>query len=383
METARKRILFLTSTRADFGKIKPLIEQVEKSREFECHIFATGMHTLSQYDYTFVEMRKLGYKNLFLHINQKSGNDSEMDIVLANTIQGLSYYIHEFPPDLMVVHGDRVEALAGAIVGALNNVLVAHIEGGELSGTVDELIRHAVSKLSHVHFVSNDESRKRLLQMGEISDSIFVIGSPEVDLMLSDRLPSISEVEERYGISFTDFAIFVYHPVTTEMHELGRNINAVVDAILACDWNFVVIYPNSDLGSHLIMEALDRLKGNPRFRIFPSLRFEYFLTLLKHAKAIVGNSSVGVREAPVYGVPSVNIGSREKNRFHYSSIINVPEDKEAILKAMRDLPTDVEPSLHFGRGNSADAFMAALCNPQLWKTSRQKQFQDVKGTTDS
>src|SRR6266705_1787677 len=123
-----------------------------------------------------------------------------MDLVLANTVQGLGHFVREFPQDLIVVHGDRVETLAGAIVGALRNILVAHIEGGEVSGTVDELIRHAVSKLSHLHFVANTEFAERLVQMGENEDSVFVIGSPEIDIMLSENLPGLEEVRKHYEI---------------------------------------------------------------------------------------------------------------------------------------------------------------------------------------
>ncbi len=372
-----RKILFLTGTRADFGKLKPLIEQVEKSAEFESHIFVTGMHMLSRYGSTVEEITDHGFLNIHSYINQISTVNSQMDLVLANTIQGLGYHVREHTADLIVVHGDRVEALAGAIVGALNNVLVAHVEGGEVSGTVDELIRHAVSKLSHLHFTANEEAKERLIQMGEYARSIFVIGSPDVDIMLSNRVPSLSEAKRRYEIDFGEYAVFAYHPVTTELHVLKRNIKAVIDAVRASGWNFVVIYPNNDSGSGIIMEAILSLQGQPQFRLLPSMRFEYFLALLRHAKAIVGNSSSGVRDAPVYGVPSINIGSRQMNRFHHHSIVNVPEKKEDILEALNSLPISVAPSLHFGQGNSAEAFMAALRDSRLWETSRQKQFQDL------
>ncbi len=377
MTSSPKTILFLTGTRADFGKIRSLIEQVDQSPDFQCNIFATGMHLLSRYDYTFEEIRKRGLSNIFLYMNQKASNSNEMDVVLANTILGLSNYISEFRPDLIVVHGDRVEALAGASVGALNNILVAHIEGGERSGTVDELIRHAVTKLSHLHFVSNEDARKRLIQLGEAPESIYVIGSPEVDLMLSEQLPALSDAKQRYSVDFDDYAIFLYHPVTTELDQLENNMRQINAALLESGWNFLVVYPNNDTGSDVIMAGLEGLKGHPRFRLFPSLRFEYFLTFLKNGRAIVGNSSSGVREAPVFGVPTINIGSRQLNRFKYPSIINVQEDRRAILQAMAAIPQNVQPTLHFGEGNSAEKFMAALQTPALWATAGQKQFQDI------
>ncbi len=377
METGAKKILFVTGTRADFGKMKPLIEEVELSQGLEAHVFATGMHTLARYGSTVNEIRKAGFKRIYSYINQDGAVNSQMDFVLANTIQGLGHYLRELKPDLIVVHGDRIEALAGATVGALNNVLVAHIEGGEISGTVDELIRHAVSKLSHLHFVSNDEARRRLVQMGETEESIFVIGSPDIDVMLSKHLPALAEVKENYEIRFSDYAVFVYHPVTTELNLLRTHADTVISALEASEQNFVVLYPNNDTGSDIILEAFKRIQNNPRFRVIPSMRFEYFLTLLKNALAILGNSSAGIREAPVYGVPVVNIGNRQMNRFNYSGILNVPEDTEQLLDAIRHLPVSIPPSMHFGNGNSAKLFIAHLRDSHIWLTPRQKQFKDL------
>ncbi|HID25607.1 MAG TPA: UDP-N-acetylglucosamine 2-epimerase (hydrolyzing) [Thermoplasmata archaeon] len=205
----KKKIVFLTGTRADFGKIKPLIQVLQGNEVFEIHIFVTGMHMNHKYGYTAQEVSKCGFKNIFQFINHE--DSSHMDQTLAKTIEGFSYYINELQPDLIVVHGDRVEAMAGAIVGSLNNILVAHIEGGELSGTIDELIRHAVSKMSHLHLVANNEAAKRLEQLGEHKESVFVIGSPDLDIMTSDTLPSIESVKNFYEIPFESYAIVYWH----------------------------------------------------------------------------------------------------------------------------------------------------------------------------
>ncbi len=375
---AKRRIVFLTGTRADFGKLKPLIRRVQADEAFECTVFATGMHTLSRYGLTINEIHKAGIQNVVPYINQIGAQTAHMDLILANTIQGLGFYVREFEPDMLVIHGDRTEALAGAIVGALNNILVAHIEGGELSGTVDELLRHSVSKLSHLHFVANEEAKRRLLQMGELPETVFVIGSPEVDIMLSPNLPALDAVLAHYAIPFREYAVFMYHPVTTELALQQRSMPSVVSALEASGRNFVVIYPNNDTGSAVILDALSRLEGNPRFRLLPSLRFESFLTLLKNAQALVGNSSAGVREAPVYGVPTINIGSRQHRRHQGPSIINVPADGEALRAALAKLPTALAPSLHFGAGQSAAGFMRCLADPAPWSTPRQKQFRAVE-----
>ena len=212
----KRRILFLTATRADFGKLKSLMRAVSEAEEFECSIFATGMHMLARYGSTIQEIHKSGFRNVHPYINQDGAVNSQMDLVLANTVNGLGLHVRESQPDLLVVHGDRIEPLAGAIVGALNNIRVAHVEGGEVSGTVDELLRHAITKLSHIHFVANEEAAMRLRQMGEAADSIFVIGSPDTDIMFSETLPTLAEVMRHYEVPFEKYGIVLYHPVTTE-----------------------------------------------------------------------------------------------------------------------------------------------------------------------
>jgi len=226
MSTKRK-ILFLTGTRADFGKLKSLINITDSHEEFEVHLFVTGMHMHYKYGYTVDEIERTGIKCIYKYINYTT--ESTMDLTLAKTIEGLSSYVQEEKPDLIVVHGDRGEALAGAIVGALNNIIVAHIEGGEVSGTIDELIRHAVTKMSHVHFVSNDRAQNRLVQMGELADNIFMIGSPDVDIMFSDSLPSLEEVKEYYEIPYERYAMLMFHPVTTEPHRIQHDAHTLID----------------------------------------------------------------------------------------------------------------------------------------------------------
>jgi UDP-N-acetylglucosamine 2-epimerase (hydrolysing) len=280
-----KKILFLTGTRADFGKLKALLSIIDTSSQFESAVFITGMHTLKRYGYTVDEVyRSLsehrlreGTRSVYVFHNQVQGEP--MERVLANTIDGLSRYVTEFRPDLIVVHGDRVEALAGAIVGSLRNILVAHVEGGEVSGTIDELIRHSVSKLSHIHFVANKEARKRLLQLGEDTENIHVIGSPDIDLMMSRDLPALLEVKKYYEIKFDDYAILMFHPVTTDLEDTQKSVHSIVNAICESNRNYVVIYPNNDEGCEYIFSEYKRLEGNKKIKLIPSMRVEYFLVL--------------------------------------------------------------------------------------------------------
>ena len=372
-----KKILFLTGTRADFGKIKSLISIVDVNSNFEVHVFVTGMHLQKEYGYTLIEIERCNFKNV--HTFENHTHETTMDLTLAKTIEGLSNYCKTINPDMIIVHGDRVETLAGAIVGSLNNILVAHIEGGELSGTVDELIRHSVSKLSHIHFVSNNEAAKRLLQMGEMKSSIFTIGSPDIDIMFSNELPDLKTVKDYYEINFDNYAIAMFHPVTTEANEMQEYAQNFVEALQKDNHNYIIIYPNNDLGSKYIIEEYKKLENNKRFRIFPSVRFEYFLTLLKNAKFIIGNSSAGIREAPYYGIPIINIGTRQQNRAVHADIINADYLNDSITTALQiiDLHKVSSSNLNFGDGNSTELFEKHILNNTIWSVNHQKQFRDL------
>ena len=371
----RRKIVFLTGTRADFGKLKSLMLRLQSDEHFEVHVFITGMHMLSKYGSTWDEVRKAGLVNLYRFINQNE-NDS-MDQVLAKTVAGLSDYVKEMAPDMIVVHGDRVEALAGAIVGALNNIRVAHIEGGEVSGTIDEVIRHSISKMSHLHFVANEQARKRLVQLGERGEVIHVIGSPDVDVMNSADLPSLDEVRRYYGFSFGEYAILMFHPVTTEFKQIRQQIAVLVDSILESGQNFVVLYPNNDHGTDIILDEYARLRDCSRIAVYPSMRFEYFLTLLKNARYMIGNSSAGIREAPHFGVPTINLGSRQHKRVQTPSVVDVAIAHRDILDAIARVPSIPRtPRTLFGDGDSAMAFHQILLDAETWDKEIQKHFVD-------
>ena len=222
----KKKILFITGTRADYGKIKPLLKALENSEKFQLYIYVSGMHLLSIFGDTYNEILKDNYQNTYIAyglINSKS-----MSYNLGDVVCNLTGYVEKIKPDMVIVHGDRIDALAGAIVGALNNIMVGHIEGGEVSGTIDESIRHAISKFAHMHFVSNENAKSRLIQLGENKEDIYVIGSPDIDVMKSDMLPTLQQAKDRYQINFEDYGILMYHPVTTEYQSIGNKIKNIV-----------------------------------------------------------------------------------------------------------------------------------------------------------
>lgn len=375
-----KKIIFLTGTRADYGKLKSLMKRVEESIDFELYVFVTGMHMLQKYGSTYHEIEKDGFKNIYKYINQKSTSSHHMDIALSNTIIGLSNYCDEISPDMIVVHGDRLEALAGAIVGAFNNIKVMHIEGGEVSGTIDESIRHSITKMSHFHLVANEEAKRRIIQLGEKEETIFVFGSPDIDIMYSENLPKIADVKDKYSINFDNYSILMYHPVTTEVDTLKENIKQVVDAVIESERNYVVIYPNNDSGSDIILKEYKRFEDNNKFIVYPSMRFEYFLTLLKECDFIIGNSSSGIREACAYGKLAIDIGNRQKGRYN-DSIVNIShvyENKEQILLEINTPKYLDEITIsHFGDGKSDEKFLEIISSGNIWKSDIQKRFIDI------
>lgn len=368
----KKQIAFITGTRADFGKIKTLINKVLNSEEFSLNLFVTGMHLEQKYGYTITEIENSGFKDfIFPFINTSTSGDMEMK--LAKTVEGFSTFVRNRKIDLIVVHGDRPETLAGAIVGSFNNILVAHIEGGEVSGTIDEMIRHSTSKLSHFHFVSNNQARNRLIRFGEDPKNIVCIGSPDIDILMHGNLPSLDKVKSRYEIIFSEYSIVLFHPVTTDFY-FDKKIRIFIDSLLKIKENFIVIYPNDDKGNEkIIYEYEKNFRDRSNFKIFPSLRFEYYLTLLKNSKFIIGNSSSGIHEAPYFKKPTINIGTRQNLRSKQESIINVDfSEKELLASYFKAINNNFHYDVEYGDGSSSEIFLKTILKKSFWKIDLQK-----------
>jgi UDP-N-acetylglucosamine 2-epimerase (hydrolysing) len=376
----KKKIVFISGTRADFGKIKSVVQSLLEEN-FKIKIFVTGMHLDKKYGFTFNELKKnFNKKILYKFINYKSNQNQ--DIVLANTIIGFNKFLKKFKPDLVIVHGDRIEALAGAISATLNNHLTMHIEGGELSGTIDEHLRHSISKLSHLHIVSNLVAKRRLIKkLGENPKSIFACGSPDIDIMKKSSLPNIYDVKKRYSIEFEDYGIVLFHSVTTELKKTKLYTKNLIRSCIKSNKNFIVIYPNNDPGNNDILKLYNsRLKKNRCFKLLKSMRFEYFLTLLKNSSIILGNSSSGIIEAPVYGIPTINLGSRQRNRVKkITSIYNLNFETKNLQKKIISLyGKKFKKRFIFGDGKSSKKITNILKSKNIWNTPVQKIFNDKK-----
>jgi UDP-N-acetylglucosamine 2-epimerase (hydrolysing) len=372
----KKKILFVTCTRTDYGKLKSLIINIQKNNNFISKVFVTGTHNMRQYGSTYVELVKDKIRGIYRYSNQ--AKNMRMDEILMNTMKGFSSFLIRYNPDLVIVHGDRIEPLAYALSSLLNNCLVAHIEGGEVSGTVDEMLRHSISKIAHLHLVSNKTARKRLIQMGENKRYIYEVGSPDVDIILSKNLPKMDTVRKIYNIRFDKFSIALIHPVTTNIKNLKKESEIFFSALVKTNLNYIIIFPNNDLGSEIILKEINKLKNNNKFRIFPSIRFEYYLTLLKNSKFIIGNSSSGIMGAPYYGVTTINIGSRQTNRLKTKLIKNIPKKKKKIIKTINQIKNrKIIKRKFFGEGSSAKKIEALLLTNKIWNISKQKNFIDL------
>ena len=370
-----KRILFVTGTRADFGKLEPLAARVRDAGH-EVTFFVTGMHMLERYGLTKLEVHRMAGVAVHEFLNQRIGD--AQDTVLAKTVSGFSDYVAEHRPDLVVVHGDRVEALACALVCATNYIRCAHVEGGEVSGTIDEMFRHCNTKLASHHFVSSERAARRVMALGEARAAIQVIGSPELDFHAAPSGVTLDEVRARYEIPFDDYGICTFHPVTSEQDSIGAQAAAFFAALERSGRAFVVILPNNDPGAEAILDVIRTLPPD-RFRVLPSMRFAHFSELMKNAACIVGNSSAGVREAPFLGVPSLDVGTRQTNRATSGSILACnADDTDAISGFLaREWGRRHPPDAGFGEGRAAERFAAVLDDPAFWARGLQKEFHDL------
>jgi UDP-N-acetylglucosamine 2-epimerase (hydrolysing) len=372
-----RRVLFVSGTRADYGKIKPLIGVLAGSGAFEVHVAVTGMHMLPEYGLTRIEVERNESCEVHSFVNTSDAQDLAKSFSV--TVLELSKLVRKIKPNLIVVHGDRMEALAGATAGMFNHILIGHIEGGEVSGTLDETMRHAITKLSNFHFVSNEEASKRVLQMGEKQESIYVVGSPEVDTMLSKDLPSWDVVKEHYKIPFDEFGFVIFHPDSSDKEEVKSHAGFLVENIRTRSENFIVILPNNDNWAAEILESYKGIRELGNFFFLPSMRFEYYLSALKKSKFIIGNSSSGVREAPIFAVPSLDLGSRQENRNNSESILQSNFESRLVDYFFNQFIGQTFNSImKFGSGDSASKFLSILANSDLLKSPTDKSFVSLK-----
>jgi GDP/UDP-N,N'-diacetylbacillosamine 2-epimerase (hydrolysing) len=336
-EAAPRRIVYLSGTRADFGLMVSTLQRMRATPGLAVQVAVTGMHLSAQHGHTVDEVAASGLEicaRIPYDVATRTG--ASMAEGIAACLHGVTLLLQQQRPDALLVLGDRGEMLAGAIAALHVGVPCVHVHGGERSGTVDEPVRHAISKLSSCHFVATEGARERLQRMGEDPARIFVTGAPGLDglqaLGAADRQACLAALRLPVG---SRFLLALFHPVVQQAQDAGVQAGALLRALAAAGLPVLWLEPNADAGSLEILRALDATPlppGSRRLRHLP--RAEY-VAALRHCEALVGNSSSGVIEAASFGTPVVNVGDRQRMREHGPNVVDVVCDEAAIRVALR------------------------------------------------
>lgn len=335
----KKRICILTATRAEYGLLKPLIKGFLKETNFEIKVVATGTHLSPEFGLTFREIENDG-----IDIDEKIeilvSADTPMAISKTMGLAMISFadYFNRIKPDLLIVLGDRYETLAVAMVAMNHKIPIAHMYGGDSTeGALDESIRHAITKLSYLHFTSTQESYRRVIQLGEEPNRVFCVGSTGIENILNEELLSKDELEKSINLCLNKpYALVTFHPATLENNHSEEQTTALLEALDSYkDMIFVITKGNADVNGRIINQIIDDY-ANKRNHIvtYTSLGMKRYLSALKYSSMVIGNSSSGLAEAPSFGVPSINIGDRQKGRLQATSVINCEPDRKEIIKAI-------------------------------------------------
>lgn len=377
------KVFTLIERRADYSRIRPILRALYDDPFFEVYLVVTGVCLLELHGSDINFIREDGFTIdqvvPMFEPNTKNTNKS-MVKALSTVLAGITDEIEKFSPDLVLTGFDIGANLATTIAAAHMNIPVAHIQGGELSGSIDESIRHAMSKFAHIHFPATELSRQRLIRMGENPDYVFNVGCPSIDTIVQTPQLDKKELEDKFNIDLSKPTILVIqHPVTTESYDSQSQIESTLNAIKELGIQAVIALPNNDAGSSDIIAAIK----NSGFPWYPSLSTVEFVNLYRNISAIVGNSSSGIHESSTFGIPAVNIGTRQQSRERATNVIDVGYDKAsiraAIEKAVFDPDTRKQASEAknpYGDGTSALKLVSTLKNIRLDEISVQKVFYE-------
>ena len=340
----KRKILFVTERRADYSRLKPIMKAVQESDKLELQLMITGAHLLKNLGETQKVIEADGFKvDATLPIFHEDDPDEGKSMVkaMARALDGMADIFPELNPNIVFCGFDLGAHLAAAITGTHLNMHVAHIQGGEVSGTIDEILRHACTKFAHLHFVATEESKERVTKLGEDPKYVFLVGSPSLDTIKNIDYPSKEEMCKKYNLdSSKKLMIFLQHTVTTEIKNvevhIKNSIDAIKDAKEKHNAEVLAIYSNTDAGGKKIISRLNE----SGIKIVPHIVYEDFLRLMSVADVLIGNSSSGIHEAPSFGLPVVNIGSRQQHRERGNNVIDVENNKGEIEVAIEKALTD-------------------------------------------
>jgi GDP/UDP-N,N'-diacetylbacillosamine 2-epimerase (hydrolysing) len=340
-----KKVCLVTGTRAEYGLLKNLIEILDQSNKFDLQLVVTGAHLSIKHGYTLHEIERDGFK-ISGKVDLNLAKDSPDDLAQSTAIgiTGFSKLFLELKPDLLIILGDRYELLAVAISAMFHRIPIAHIHGGEVTeGAIDDAIRHAITKFSHLHFVGNQEYEKRVVQLGENPQRVFNVGGLGVDAIKNAQLLSRDALEEKLGINFKNKNLLItFHPTTLDEESSEKQMSELLKALEGQgDTCLIFTRPNADMGNEVICRLIDDFVANkPNAYVFTSLGQLLYLSCLQHVDAVIGNSSSGLTEMPTFKKATINIGNRQKGRLKSSSVINCKplavEIKNAISKSYTD-----------------------------------------------
>lgn len=380
-----KKICFVTGTRAEYGLMRNLMHSVLNSTQYELQVIATGTHLSQNYGFTKNEIIADG-----ITVNEevdilKYGN-SKLDVAksMGLAIAGIAEALDKLQPDLIVLLGDRYECLAAAEAGVVLGIPIAHIHGGEITeGAIDDAFRHSITKMSNFHFVSNETHRKRVIQLGEPEENVFNVGAPGLDNIKKLKYKSKSELFDEYNLDM-DKQLFVvtFHPVT--IAGCNETVNPLLDVLSKyTDTNIVVTLPNADADSKSIKDEINNWsKEKNNVYVTESLGFLNYLSMVKIADVVIGNSSSGIIEAPMLKVPTVNIGIRQKGRERSPSVLDVDCDANSIANGIKDaiefkkITDESEYISKYGNGNACTQILENI-NTLLSKKIVNKKFNDL------
>jgi UDP-hydrolysing UDP-N-acetyl-D-glucosamine 2-epimerase len=366
-----RKVLFLTGSRGEYGYILPILQRMKSEPSLTPHVVATNMHLLPEFGGTLKEFAQDEIEVHETLLMSLAGYTREsMAKSLGVLIQSLVDVYMRVKPDWVLLAGDRGEQLAGAIAASYMQIPVAHVQAGELSGNIDGMARHAITKFAHLHLSSNADASQRLKRMGEEEFRIQEVGAPQLDGLIASATMTPSEIRARYGATDDKpFLLILQHPVTEEAGLSGAHMQTTLAAVQALDWNAIVIYPNNDAGSVPVQRAIESVRS-PRIRVERNVSRPLYASLMAAVDAMVGNSSSGVLEAPSFGLPAVNLGRRQEGRLQGSNVINSPHDLAAIQKALQlaitsDFKKKSQAPNPYGDGRSSERIVQLLAHTPI------------------
>lgn len=385
-----RKICVVTGTRAEYGLLCRLMRLIQESPETQLQVIATNMHLSPKYGNTYQEIEKDGFTiDRKIPIIDETAPDNAVTTVksMATALAGFAEAYVELKPDMVVVLGDRYEILAAAEAALIERIPIAHLHGGEVTeGAYDDAIRHSITKMSHLHFTSTEEYRKRVIQLGEQPDRVFYVGAPGVENIKKFPLMSKEEVEESVSFKLDEYTILVtYHPVTLGEHTAEKDIKEFIGALEERkDLRVFFTMPNSDTGSQAIVKAINAFVANnpDRAVAYKSLGIKRYLSVMKYAGAVVGNSSSGLLEVPSFGIPTLNIGDRQKGRIAADSVYNCETDKESVLKGLDVIMSSefknkaAETHNPYEKANTSEEIFKVISTYPL-EQLKQKHFYDL------